>query len=133
MASEPEHLYFQTLLEHYNNMHFLNIDGTMNTEVNNTWMQNVLVPFGYKQKNAFQNLSHNIVVYPCEYFHAKSLTSGKLLTSKNTYCIHHHTLLWISNKTKFIRFIRIRILVPLLGAKLYSKLVKKIKRKFKNE
>ncbi|MBR6533779.1 MAG: glycosyl transferase [Clostridia bacterium] len=129
MASEPNHPFFQKLLYHYNKMQFLNDDGTMNTEVNNTWLQENLTSFGYKQKNTFQNLNEGIVIYPCEYFHAKSLTSGKLLTTKNTYCIHHHTLLWVSKKTKLIRFFRMKILVPLLGAERYAKIVNWIRKK----
>lgn len=129
MASEPNHIYFQTLLNFYNNMSFLRSDGSLNTEVNNTWMQETLIPFGYKQENCFQNLKDKICVYPCEYFHAKSLTSGKTMTTNNTYCIHHHTLLWVPLNTKIIRFFRMKVLVPILGAKRYTKLVNWIRKK----
>lgn len=129
MAAEPNHPYFAQLLEQYNSMRFLGEDGSLNTEVNNTWMQAVLVPYGYEQKNALQRLEAGIVVYPCEYFHAKSLTSGEFLTTDNTYCIHHHTLLWVTPKTKVIRFLRMKLLVPILGASRYTKLIRRIKGK----
>lgn len=132
MAAEANHPYLAQLLDLYNNMDFLQKDGTLNTEVNNTWMQNILHSYGYQQKNVMQKLEQGIVIYPCEYFHAKSLTSGELMTTENTYCIHHHTLLWITAKTRIIRFIRMRIAVPILGAEKYTALVKRIKRK-KNE
>jgi len=127
MASEPNHPYFTSLLLLYQNMHFIKPDGTQNTEVNNTWMQNILRQYGYRKVNKEQHLKEGILLLPCEFFHAKSLTSGKLMVTDNTYCIHHHTLLWISPKTKIIRFLRMKILVPLMGAERYTKLTDWIK------
>lgn len=129
MAAEANHPYFIQLLDLYDNMNFLQKDGTMNTEVNNTWMQNILRSYGYQKKNVMQNLEQGIIIYPCEYFHAKSLTSGKLMDTENTYCIHHHTLLWVNTKTRIIKFVRMRIVVPILGAEKYTKLVERIQRK----
>jgi len=128
MAAEPHHVYFQKLLAFYDGMTFIRNDGTLNTEVNNTWMQQTLASFGYQISNAKQTLQEGIVVYPCEYFHAKSLTSGKVMTTEKTYCIHHHTLLWITPKTKMIKFVRMKILVPILGAERYTKLVGRVKK-----
>ena len=128
MAAEKEHPYFGELLKHYNEMHFLLENGQQNVTVNNIWMQECLKKYGYVLENRHQDLQEGIVVYPDEYFHAKSLVSGKYHITKNTYCIHHHTLLWIPIKTRMIRFIRMHILVPILGEQRYQSLVKRMKR-----
>lgn len=109
-------------------MPFLKDDGSLNTEVNNTYIQNELVKYGYQRKNIIQKLTDGTVLYPDDYFHCRSLTSGLLHITNNSYCIHWHTILWASRKTKLINYIRINILVPILGSKLYSFLTKKIKR-----
>ncbi len=127
MAAESEHPFFTELLDLYRNMRFLLPDGSLNTEVNNTWMQNTLEKYGYRRKNTKQSLNEGIVLYPCEYFHAKSLTSGKMMVTEKTYCIHHHTLLWVPLSTKIIRFLRMKIMVPLLGDDRYTKLTNRLK------
>lgn len=127
MISCAKHPYFEELLNYYNSINFINKNGSLNMEVNNTYMQQILSNYGYKISNTLQRLSNNIHVYPDDYFHARSLTSGKLNITKNTYSIHWHTITWVPLKTRIINFIRINLLVPFLGTKLYSKLTKKIK------
>jgi len=128
MASEPGHPYFAELLNHYQNMRFLLPDGSFNTEVNNTWMQDVLQKYGYRCQNEHQSLQEEIKIFPCEYFHAKSLTSGKMMDTKETYCVHHHTLLWVPFQTKLIRFLRMNVLVPILGEERYTRLAVKLRK-----
>lgn len=127
MAAEKGHVYFGELLRYYNQMSFVLENGQLNTAVNNIWMQDCLKKFGYVQENKYQELADGILVYPDTYFHAKSLVSGKYHITKDTFCIHHHTLLWIPLKTRVVRFIRMKILVPLLGEKRYRKLTGKVK------
>lgn len=127
IASEPNHPFWDEMMNIYHGMSFKLPDGTYNMVVNNVWMQDVLNKYGYEKKNVYQVLSNGAVVYPDDYFHAKSLVSGEVRRTKNTYCIHHHTLLWVSKKTKFIRFMRMKILVPLLGADRYQRIVSRLK------
>lgn len=127
MISVPRHTYFKKLLDFYNSIKFMNNDGTLNMEVNNTYMQQILTEYGYKTCNVLQKLNNNIIIYPDDYFHARSLTSGELNITKNTYSIHWHTITWVSRKTKIVNFIRIHIIVPIIGSKLYTKITNKIK------
>ena len=128
MAAEKNHPYFGELLSKYNEMHFVLDNGKQNTSVNNIWMQECLKKYGYVEENLFQKLEEGVLVYPDEFFHAKSLVSGKYHITKKTYCIHHHTLLWIPLKTRIIRFLRLYVVVPILGEKLYIKLVGRIRK-----
>lgn len=131
IAAEAGHPFLEEMRSVYHDMKFVLPDGSYNMVVNNIWMQEKLKKYGYRKQNKNQILANDIIVYPDEYFHAKSIVSGKLRITKNTYCIHHHTLLWVSNKTKIIRFIRMHILVPILGENRYQRLVNVIRRKRK--
>lgn len=127
MAAEAGHLFFADLEDLYRGMEFVLPDGSLNTRVNNQWMQDSLKQYGYELKNEHQHLELGIEVFPDEYFHAKSLVSGKLHQTKQTFCIHHHTLMWVPFRTKMVRFLRMKVLVPLLGAERYLRLVGTIK------
>ena len=98
-------------------------------EVNNTYLQQELIKKGYdyKQINKQQFLKDDIVLYPDDFFHCRSLTTGKLNITTNSIAIHWHSILWASQKTKIINFLRINILVPLLGSKLYTQFTNRIK------
>lgn len=128
IAAKKNHPFIIMMREKYDNMSFILPDGSLNMVVNNIWIQEELVKYGYKRVNKKQMLSSEIMVFPNEYFHAKSLISGKIHQTENTHCIHHHTLLWVSKKTKIIRFIRMRIMVPILGEQKYLKLIRRMKR-----
>jgi len=128
IAAIPEHDFICKLMDMYNSMKFIKEDSTYNNSVNNIWMQSLLSEYGYKKINKKQVLSNGIVAYPDDYFQAKSLVSGKYHITDNTYTIHHHTVLWVSKKTRIIKFIRMRMLVPIIGEKNYVSLVKKLKK-----
>lgn len=128
MASEKKHKLFCDMLEIYNNLSFYNSKGKFDLTVNNIRIEKELIRYGYTIKNQYQELSNNIIVCPDDYFHAKNMTSGKMNVSNNTYCIHHHTLLWVPVKFKIIKFLRTKFLVPLFGEKKYRKMVNKIRR-----
>ena len=127
MMAEPDHPYISECLEAYHKIRFIGEDNKLNMEVNNTSLQKHLEPYGYKVSNTRQALSEGIEVYPDDFFHVRSLTSGRLNLSANSVAIHWHTITWVSPKTRLINFLRINVLVPLLGIKLYSKLTSKLK------
>jgi hypothetical protein len=127
MGAVPKHNFFYTLLKKYEKMSFVKKDGSFEMTVNNIWIENELKKYGYKKANENQFLKGKITIMKDDYFHAKSLVSGKYHVTDNTYCIHHHTLLWIDKKTNIIKFLRMKVLVPLLGVKRYYKLVSILK------
>ena len=129
IASTANNQVIGKLIETYIFLSFYNDDGSLNLEVNNTYIQKKLIELGYKyqQINRLQRLKDEIVLYPDDYFHCRSLTTGKINISENSVAIHWHSILWASTKTKFINFIRINLLVPIMGRKLYSSITNKIK------
>lgn len=129
IGSTPNNVFLVHLIELYKKMSFYNPNGSLNLEVNNTYIQSELLKLGYNYSinNKFQDLGNGIILYPDDFFHCRSLVSGKLNITNNTIAIHWHSILWASPKTKIINFLRIKILVPLIGSKLYSKFTNKIK------
>lgn len=131
IMSENSNIFIKDCKKIYEDMPFINSDGSINNDVINTHMQNILIPFGYDVKNEFQNLNYKnskIIIYPDEYFHCRSQVSGKLNKTSSTYAIHWHTITWTSYKTRLVEFLRINLLVPILGKKTYRNLTKKIKK-----
>lgn len=122
MASEKGHKFFTEMLQLYNSMTFVREDGSLNTEVANTYLQNLLTNYGYTYENKYKSLDKGIIIFPDDYFHAFSLASGEIHKTENTYSIHWHTLLWVSKKTRLIKFIRMRLLIPIIGTKKYIKM-----------
>lgn len=128
MMAEPKHPFFEEVLEKYDKMRFIEKDGKLQMEVNNTHLQVILKSYGYEIINDFQELKDGIKIFPDDFFHVRSLTSGKLNLTNNSYAIHWHTISWVPLKTRLINFLRINILVPLLGIKIYSYITSKFKR-----
>lgn len=129
MAAEKGHPFFEKILSIYKNRSFRKEDGSMDMEVNNLLLERELAGYGYVLSNLRQHLSEGIEVYPDDYFHVKSLLSGKIHRTRNSYAIHWHTLLWIPWYTRIIRMLRLYVLVPILGGDAYKKMVKIIKKR----
>lgn len=129
MASEKGHPFFEEILDIYKTRSFIKEDGTPDTEVNNLLLERELARYGYIRANQRQHLCEGIEVYPDDFFHVKSLLSGKIHKTENSYAIHWHTLLWIPLSTRIIRFMRLYVLIPIMGERLYNKMIKAIGRR----
>lgn len=129
--SEPDNPFIKDCIRHYHSIPFIKKDGKMNNQVINTHMQDKLRPCGYQIENKFQKITFknsDIILYPDDFFHVRSLDDGSLNLTENSYAIHWHTILWVSTKTKLINFLRIHILTKVLGTDRYAKITSKIKK-----
>lgn len=129
MATEKGHPLIKDMIEYYKNLEFIKQDGTFNETPNTIWLENILKnKYDLVLDGCYQELKEGIVIYPEEFFHAKSLYSGKIHITSHTYGIHHHTLLWVSKKTFLIKLIRQKIVIPLIGKQMYINLTNVIRR-----
>ena len=128
MMAEPHHPIIKQAFESYKNRRFILETGEQNLEVPNLLFNRLLIPLGFNLKNERQTLSGGVEIFPDEYFQGVSLLTGKLNITENTHIIHWHTLLWVNWKTRLIRFLRIYVLVPILGRKVYTTFTSFIKR-----
>lgn len=125
IAAEPGQLFLENMLEVYHRMSFIRKDGSLNMAVNNTYLQEELAKIGYVKAPQRQVLfGSGIELWPSDFFQCRSLVTGRVTLSENSYCIHWHTILWSSWQTKMFNFLRIKVLVPLMGSQNYGKLQK---------
>jgi len=85
------------ILESYNKLHFLNVDGSYNLKTVVDHVTTVLKKNGLKGKNEIQFLD-DLVIYPTEYFSPMLVKTRILNITKNTYSIHHYAGSWLSDE-----------------------------------
>ena len=129
MGSEKEFYLWKKLLQNYENISFINDDGSFNQVVNNHYIEDMLREYGFTNENKYQELSGGIEIYPDDYFHAVSFMKGTKNITKNTYAIHWHTVTWTPRRTKVFHFIRTKIFLPLFGTDNGLKLIYSIRQK----
>lgn len=100
-------------------------DGSMDLTTNVQTITKIMIPYGLKQNNTFQDFPDLITFYPKDYFCPKSYKDGKIYLTNNTVTIHHFAGSWVPKIDKIKK-----ISQRLLGAKLTS-LIVRIKRLFK--
>lgn len=131
LGAEKGNALIKHILDIYQMRCFILDNGEMALEPNTLMFSNEFEKFyGLRliNNNKTQDIMPRIQIYPAEVFHAYDLVSGKVYRTENTVAIHWHSLLWTSWKTSFIRFFRQRVIVPVIGAKNYLKIVQRIKR-----
>ena len=88
-------------LERYENRSFVKQSGAFDTTVLPIVVENVLrkksfaLPTVRDLSSAKLAEKTDIPVFPCEYFSPKSYKTGRILTTKNTCCIHHFAGSWL--------------------------------------
>ena len=126
----PKQVFIKHLFDIYTRTKFVLENGKLNETPNTVLLTKEVQKF-YNTKlvnnKKIINIANGIIIYPMEYFHALDLCDGNLYKTFNTSAIHWHTLLWVSRKTKFIKFIRQKVLIPILGEEKYLRITKRIK------
>lgn len=90
---------FCELLHEYDNIHFLNEDGSYDSTTNVVRITNRCLKYGLKQNNALQNVN-GFTLFPKDYFCPKSLKTRKLEITDNTLTIHHFDGSWQDEETQ---------------------------------
>lgn len=122
LYAKPRMELYKEVLDFYNNVKFINSDGTLNetTIVVNT--TNILIKYGLEKIQGIQCIE-GINIYPQDYFNPKSFENGIITITENTHTIHHFSMSWISDCEKKWRKRRqwlIRTFEDNLGNKLYE-------------
>ncbi|MDD6474749.1 MAG: glycosyltransferase [Sodaliphilus pleomorphus] len=128
LGSEKGNKLWRDLLVLYDRQQFVLENGKLNMTVVNNNIERELKKYGYVQENKYQELDGDIVIFPDDYFQVRSLSSGKMHRTSHSHAIHWHSLAWVPLHTKIIKFLRMNILVPVIGVRNYSYIVGKIKK-----
>lgn len=89
----PKHPIMNHIREEYEDIHFLNGDGSRNDAANYVYQTMVLKEYGLKLDNSMQLLG-DITIYPSECFCPYDMRTGITQITKNTYGIHHFNGSW---------------------------------------
>jgi len=144
MASEKGFPLFLELLRFYDDVPFLNPDGTMNLTTNVKIITNICLKYGLEQNGEYQVI-RGFALYPKDFFCPVSYSTGKLKKTEDSATIHWFAGSWqtwqqkkrreevkqqtqkaniIHNITHFPN----RILRTILGKKNYDNLKRRLKK-----
>jgi mannosyltransferase OCH1-like enzyme len=128
MASEKGGKWVKDQLEYYNDRHFILPDGSMDITTNVMIITESMTKEGFLLNNTQQNFYGHIQIFPKHFFCAKSLISGKITVTSDTYTIHHFAGSW-TNKGIFyyLKQCLHNLIFYLFGEKLYFKIVNQIR------
>lgn len=96
------------LLDDYNGRRFIKSDGTLDRTSAPMIQTAVLKKIGFNGKNIKQTIM-SAVIYPSEFFCPKSVITGFLNVTKNTYSIHHYDASWYNEEQKNYKKNRLEI------------------------
>lgn len=83
----------------YNNLSFMNANGSLNLLASPYFTTQSLRQFGLKQENRDQKLAH-MMVYASDVLCPKNFRTGKIHCTSRTLSIHHFTASWVDEKIK---------------------------------
>lgn len=89
------------LLSDYDDRHFLKADGTYDLTTNVEVITRLTVERYHLHLNGEKTMfGENMVFLPFDYLCAKSLETGEVLQSENTFTIHHFAGSWLPEETR---------------------------------
>lgn len=90
----------KALLDSYDDLHFINKDGSLNMVASPELNTETLANIGLNRNGEKQTINDCFTIYPSEYFCPKSLNDGIIRKTENTYSIHHFDASWFDNASK---------------------------------
>lgn len=91
--------FFRKAFELYENRRFVLPDGGFDTKTNVELLTELLADNGMKKDGTRQNVLE-MELFPSEYFSPKSLTTGKITLTENTFAIHRFEASWQTNRQR---------------------------------
>lgn len=100
IASEKGGKWVKDNLNFYNQLNFINDDGSLNLTPNVKYVTNYMFQHGFEPNNSFQDFTDLVTLYPQEYFSPLNKGFNKYAVTKNTICIHYYAASWTSNSNQ---------------------------------
>lgn len=125
----------EKLLGSYDNLRFVNEDGSLNMIASPAHNTEALIECGLEIKNEKQMLEDCFTIYPIDYFCPKSYYDGIIRRTDNTYSIHHFDATWFpedwqavkkkrwKKAKRKVRKVKLKkIVINIMGEKLFRKI-----------
>lgn len=97
---------FKELLDEYDDLHFVQADGTMDMTTNVVRITSTCLKHGFVPNGELQTVD-GFTLLPSDYLCPKSWDTGKITLTENTLCIHHFSGSWQTDpKVKLAERIR---------------------------
>ena len=124
MACEPDHVALKLFESAYEGVHFINLDGSMNTTTNVQRLTALLKDKGFVRENRYQELEDGICIYPIEYFSPYDYANCIMERTENSYCAHLFFVTWMPRSEQLKKKAK-KIFVKMLGKETLVKLRQK--------
>ena len=108
IGSHSHHRFYKEILKYYENIHFINNDGSYNQTTVVEYTTNLLLNKGLVNSSSIQNID-NIIIYPSEYFCPLDYQTSLLSITSNTRSIHHYCASWQNKTQKLYKYIALII------------------------
>lgn len=120
-GAEKGNPFLKKMLDMYNNLSFINNDGSLNTTASPVYLSSMLSKEGFKLNGKEQVIS-GIHLFPKDFFCPKDYLTNEIKVTKNTVSIHHFNLSWVSDEER-IKMKKIGNLKRILGLRLAYNIV----------
>ena len=118
LAVEKENPVYRALLDIYDSVSFLNMDGSLNLKTIVNYTTDLLIHEGLKMEDVFQIVS-GINIYPSPVFCPMDSTTGIIRITDQTVSIHHYDCTWMNHNSLRFQLHRLKNFVfNLLGIRL---------------
>lgn len=104
MGSEKGGVWVTEQLAHYDGLHFIREDGTMDMTINIEPITKIMRRRGMRLDQKFEEAENYIALYPADYFCPKNWTTNHVHLTENTYVIHHFAGTWLTMQTRVLRW-----------------------------
>lgn len=109
IGAEKNHVLFQKMMNYYKDRHFILADNNFDTVVLPRIIRTVITKnfntVNISSVDDFVDSPQSISIFPVDWFSPKSLITGEINITPNTYTIHHFSASWCGRKERLYRWV----------------------------
>ncbi|WP_294431688.1 glycosyltransferase family 32 protein [uncultured Treponema sp.] len=99
IASPAASEIYREILDSYKTEQFVKQDGSLNLKTVCERVSFIFAKHGFVEKDCLQNVAET-TIYPSDFFCPKSIKTGLIKLTDNSYTIHHYDGSWVTGTTK---------------------------------
>ena len=121
MGCEKGNILFKEFLEYYDNKTFVKLDNSLEMTTIVRIITSILMTKGLVL-NGKNQIIEGFALYPIDFFYPKSVATGVLNITENSYAIHHYEGSWLDEDVRMLQLKRdfyVKIFGVNIGMKIY--------------